>query len=341
MGRVLKANFYYGAILTTILQKNPDAIPTLILADGESKQIYKMITNSSKHEYILFFKYASMNSRTRKNYWSCQFTFSKDDKEKLKNCYLKEKMPILICLLCVNTENFRESDIVILKYEEFEKVKKKQAITIGFKYKKHHFILYTDTKARDDGLHIETNRIEKNFDDLLVLDRRKDKRICEKKNLNDSKKVYPYSNKCLFCKKTLINEIDENKKIELKICRHCDITYIGKNDYKKNKDYIDIMYDKVCVIQNKLIDRDTVSENNKDILYVVEKISNICPEDGARYKYEFINFGNYKDTIAVCPHCGKQFIDKNQKQNILNTMNRIYSKSYKNIYLKTYRDCKL
>ena len=47
MGRVLKANFYYGAILTTILQKNPDAIPTLILADGESKQIYKMITNSS------------------------------------------------------------------------------------------------------------------------------------------------------------------------------------------------------------------------------------------------------------------------------------------------------
>lgn len=218
MGRVLKANFYYGAILTTILQKNPDAIPTLILADGESKQIYKMITNSSKHEYILFFKYASMNSRTRKNYWSCQFTFSKDDKEKLKNCYLKEKMPILICLLCVNTENFRESDIVILKYEEFEKVKKKQAITIGFKYKKHHFILYTDTKARDDGLHIETNRIEKNFDDLLVLDRRKDKRICEKKNLNDSKKVYPYSNKCLFCKKTLINEIDENKKIELKIC---------------------------------------------------------------------------------------------------------------------------
>lgn len=334
MGRVLKANFYYGAILTTILQKNPDAIPTLILADGESKQIYKMITNSSKHEYILFFKYASMNSRTRKNYWSCQFTFSKDDKEKLKNCYLKEKMPILICLLCVNTENFRESDIVILKYEEFEKVKKKQAITIGFKYKKHHFILYTDTKARDDGLHIETNRIEKNFDDLLVLDRRKDKRICEKKNLNDSKKVYPYSNKCLFCKKTLINEIDENKKIELKICRHCDITYIGKNDYKKNKDYIDIMYDKVCVIQNKLINRDTVSENNKDILYVVEKISNICPEDGVRYKYEFINFGNYKDTIAVCPHCGKQFIDKNQKQNILNTMNRIYSKSYKKYIFK-------
>ena len=90
MGRVLKANFYYGAILTTILQKNPDAIPTLILADGESKQIYKMITNSSKHEYILFFKYASMNSRTRKNYWSCQFTFSKDEKiEKVEKSWLK------------------------------------------------------------------------------------------------------------------------------------------------------------------------------------------------------------------------------------------------------------
>ena len=43
------------------------SMPTIyILADGESKQIYKMITNSSKHEYILFFKYASMNSRTRK-----------------------------------------------------------------------------------------------------------------------------------------------------------------------------------------------------------------------------------------------------------------------------------
>ena len=105
---------------------------------------------------------------------------------------------------------------------------------------------------------------------MLVLDRRKDKRICEKKNLNDSKKFIHILISAYFVK-TLINEIDENKKIELKICRHCDITYIGKNDYKKNKDYIDIMYDKVCVIQNKLINRDTVSENNKDILYVVEK----------------------------------------------------------------------
>ncbi len=61
------------------------------------------------------------------------------------------------------------------------------------------------------------------------------------------------------------------------------------------------MYDKVCVIQNKLINRDTVSENNKDILYVVEKISNICPEDGARYKYEFINFGNYKGYDSCLP----------------------------------------
>ena len=57
-------------------------------------------------------------------------------------------MPILICLLCVNTENFRESDIVILKYEEFEKVKKKQAITIGFKYKKHHFYIVYRYKSK-------------------------------------------------------------------------------------------------------------------------------------------------------------------------------------------------
>lgn len=41
MGRVLKANFYYGAILTTILQKNPDAIPTLILADGNQNKYIK------------------------------------------------------------------------------------------------------------------------------------------------------------------------------------------------------------------------------------------------------------------------------------------------------------
>ena len=76
MGRVLKANFYYGAILTTILQKNPDAIPTLILADGESKQIYKMITNSSKHEYILFFKYASIRfGRIPKSFMECKMVY--------------------------------------------------------------------------------------------------------------------------------------------------------------------------------------------------------------------------------------------------------------------------
>ena len=48
MGRIKKMNFYYGAILTSILQNNPDASPTLILNNEDTRQAYKVLTNTSK-----------------------------------------------------------------------------------------------------------------------------------------------------------------------------------------------------------------------------------------------------------------------------------------------------
>ena len=58
MGKLKQWYFYYGAIITAILENNPEASPTL-LVNEESKQVYKIRTRNLKEEYILYFKHAS------------------------------------------------------------------------------------------------------------------------------------------------------------------------------------------------------------------------------------------------------------------------------------------
>lgn len=47
MSKLHQYDFYYGAILNTLISQNPDACSTL-LEIGEEKSVYKVTTNSSE-----------------------------------------------------------------------------------------------------------------------------------------------------------------------------------------------------------------------------------------------------------------------------------------------------
>lgn len=55
MAKLHQYDFYYGAILNTIISQNPDACPTL-LEIGEEKSVYKVTTNSSEKDIIIYLK---------------------------------------------------------------------------------------------------------------------------------------------------------------------------------------------------------------------------------------------------------------------------------------------
>lgn len=42
MSKLKSSNFYYGAVLNAILEKNPEFSPTLVLYDDDNRQAYKI-----------------------------------------------------------------------------------------------------------------------------------------------------------------------------------------------------------------------------------------------------------------------------------------------------------
>ena len=89
MAKLHQYDFYYGAILNTIISQNPDACPTL-LEIGEEKSVYKVTTNSSEKDIIIFCKYATVKNNKSDNYKSWTFAFSDTDKDCIKKYHDKK-----------------------------------------------------------------------------------------------------------------------------------------------------------------------------------------------------------------------------------------------------------
>ena len=85
MSILKKADFYYGAVLSTLI--NRGICPALV-ESGQDRQIYDFTTD--KKEFRLFLKYRSQPIKTKDpEYSSWQFNFSADDKKEL-TCFLSE-----------------------------------------------------------------------------------------------------------------------------------------------------------------------------------------------------------------------------------------------------------
>ena len=155
MPSLKQQHFYYGAILSAIIEYNPDTSLVLLQPSEESRNKYRIQTNTVKQECIIFFKHAFEKEDGSRSW---VYNFSDKDKEFLKECH-KEKIPVFIYLLCA-MKNLKDSEIAVLRYwDEFSQVNDKKNFTISF-------YLHRRKSSADDIL-IPRNRIEKNFDDLI------------------------------------------------------------------------------------------------------------------------------------------------------------------------------
>ena len=158
--KLKQEHFYYGAILAATMEYNPDAKLVLLQPQNDTRRVYHIQTNTSQ-ECRIFFKHAFEITEGSQR-WS--YRFSEADKELLKSCY-DEKIPTFIYLLC-GVKNLMNSEIAILRYEEFAEVVDKK--NIGIRARKGHssFYLHRERSPKGD-LPIPRNRIEKSFNDLI------------------------------------------------------------------------------------------------------------------------------------------------------------------------------
>lgn len=163
MKKLKQYHFWYGAILNAIFECNEDAIPTLLEAT-EKRGVYKIITNTSKKEYVVFCKHAFQKDNKNKTYSSWIFKFSEEDKKCLKK-YYDQGYPVFIYLLCA-VDELKESEIAVCTYEEFLVVQDKQTVTIGRKKGKSYFNLHTE-KQRATAIHLMRDRIEQKSDTII------------------------------------------------------------------------------------------------------------------------------------------------------------------------------
>ena len=95
MSILKEADFYYGAVLSTLI--NRGICPALV-ESGKDRQIYDFVTN--KKEFRLFVKYRSrpINTKTPE-YSSWQFHFSDDDKREL-TLFMSDEKHLSVGLVC-------------------------------------------------------------------------------------------------------------------------------------------------------------------------------------------------------------------------------------------------
>ena len=164
MVRFNKYHFYYGAILSALYRYNPDAKPVLLSHD-DSRQVYKVMTNSSQ-ECLLYFKYASGKvSKTNERVANYSFTFSDEEKQKLMQ-YSQNKQPLLLYLLCKHpiSEN---SEIIVLRYDEYQLVQNHRKFVLKVQRGKKDALMLLGSGIKNDAYAISRDRLYCTFDDLL------------------------------------------------------------------------------------------------------------------------------------------------------------------------------
>ena len=329
MAKLKKEHFYYGAMLNALLEYNEDTEP-VILSANDDRQVFKVMPNKSS-ECILFFKYARMKSESL----NCSFSFSSDDKRKLRE-YHEGEYPVLLYFLCIK-EELMDSEIIVLKYGEYHQVEKNKTVTFRFEKNKHYVCLCRKGKG---DIRIPRNRIEKSFDKLLFesIDKRVELDFGNTlKNMTDS---ITDDLKCPFCEE-LLEELSisiETKRMKIigRKCFNCDEKFVSESQYQilkqslRKKEVVKELNIMNLKKEKELYDRDTFLSMKEDMvnykeieklgvgdsfckkIYVTEWINNdTCPVCGWRMRTEILSFGrNIKNTVFFCDKCNKSIASK-------------------------------
>lgn len=177
--KLKQQHFYYGAILSAIIEYNPDAHMVLLQKSSDHRSIYQIQTNTSK-DCVIYFKHAN---ETKENKW--QFGFTERNMAELQKCH-ERKIPTFIYLLCTKP-NWKDSEIAILRLDEFRHLNK-ESIVVKIIPNSRNFIIPQGQSPTLD-LSVPRNRITLTFDELI------DSLIKESKNY-----YLPRCRDCMFLK---------------------------------------------------------------------------------------------------------------------------------------------
>lgn len=288
MAKLKKNHFYYGAILDALCQYNPDASPK---------------TNGKNEDDISYL-----------------FTFSDDDKQKLKSYNDKYDYPIFLYLLCKRPD-LKDSEIIVLKYEEYQNVEENRAITIRIQKNKNYILLFKKgSKSPDNAYQIQRNRIENSLEDLIIHNNGNDMvsricRVCKRRfvNKHQYKIIRKYCGVNKIVPELYIMDYPEQKSI------NNENEILGESNIKKAKDQSPF--------------RDAVVSQ----LFVIEQDSDICPIHNCKMDIKVINFGvKLKDTVHFCKRCNKHIISRSlynflKNQTIKNSKRIIQNISFKKL----------
>ncbi len=345
MAKLKKNHFYYGAILDALCQYNPDASPILMSHEEEPRQVYKVMTNTSQ-ECILFFKYASPKTNGKsEDDVSYLFTFSDEDKQKLKSYNDNYDYPIFLYLLCKQPD-LKDSEIIVLKYTEYLNVEENRAITIRIQKGKNSILLFKKgSKSPNNAYQIQRNRIEKTFDELMNDVMKESSYRAYKKTSDNSQmdslvatdvEIYKDSWNCPFCENSLENLTIHNSgdDMQSRICPVCKRRFVNKQQYKVIRKYcgankiipelyiMDYHERKNPNTENEVSAESNTNEakDQSDFrkaainqLFVIEQDSDLCPIHNCKMDIKVINFGvKLKDTVYFCKKCNKHIISRKQ-----------------------------
>ena len=154
MSKLKKADFYYGAVLSTLLN---NGICPMLIEGGEDRQIYDFTTNHK--DFRLFVKYTSLPIDTKtKDYASWQFVFSKDDVKEIQE-YLESEKEFSVGLVCGNNP-LQQSHYAVIPKSSIQEIlnQKKTSITISLRKGEKAFRISIGG-GRENAIKIKTKNL--------------------------------------------------------------------------------------------------------------------------------------------------------------------------------------
>ena len=154
MSILKEADFYYGSVLSTLINKG---ICPVLVESGNDRQIYDFTTD--KKDFLLFLKYRSKPIDTKTpDYKSWQFCFSIDDTKELKQFISSDKY-LCVGLVC-GDEKLNRSEYAVLNKNDIGKLfaEGKNTLTISRKKDEKAFRISIGG-GRGKALQVPSNRL--------------------------------------------------------------------------------------------------------------------------------------------------------------------------------------
>lgn len=154
MSKLKEADFYYGAVLSTLFN---NGICPMLIEGGNDRQVYEFTTDEK--DFRLFVKYRSAGRPgAKEGYMSWQFVFSTKDLDELEH-YVADAKHLSLGLVC-GANGLSESQYAVLHKEDIEKVLAagKGSLTLSRMKGEHAFRLSLGG-GRDGAERIPSNRL--------------------------------------------------------------------------------------------------------------------------------------------------------------------------------------